>query len=764
MLKEYFISGDGNDANPGSFEKPFKSIPHAQSQIRNTDYLGKQPITVNLREGNYYLEDTIRFTPDDSGDRDAPVTYSSYKDEKVVVSGGNRLNLDWKPYRDGILQAKTPDNLEIDQLFVNGKRQHMARYPNFDPDILPCNGFSADAFSPERAANWKDPAGGYIHAMHSAHWGGYHYRITGKNTDNTVTYEGGWQNNRQMGMHPEHRFVENIFEELDVPCEWFHDRKTNTLYYYPPEEVDIDTAIIEIARLKHLVEFNGTIEDPVKHIHLQGITFRHTARTIMESYDPLLRSDWTIYRGGAVRFTRAKECIISDCEFDQVGGNAVFASGCNRGIIIRGTHIHGAGGNGVCFVGNTDSVRNPLFEYNERQNYADIEKTPGPKSDNFPVDCIVDDCLIHGIGVVEKQATGVQVSMSRGITIRHCSIYDVGRAGINISEGTFGGHVIEFCDVFDTVLETGDHGSFNSWGRDRFWELEGAPEEELPDLVLLDTEKSIIRNSRWRCDHGWDVDLDDGSSCYEITNNLFLRGGLKLREGFMRKVTNNIAINSTLHPHVWYKNSKDVVTNNVWMAAYQPAGMKHWNGIIDNNMFVSENERKAFAEHGCDTNSVVGDPMFVNPAEGDYSIGKESPFLKNGFKNFPMDEFGVQKTDLKAIARVPEFPTPIVDKQVIHEEKKLETWMGAKVAELTGEQFSAFGIKREDGGVHLVTVSLESPAAKKGLEEDDLIQRINGQPVRTVKELRQHTLDLQGMKIKIRLVRNYKNKVVEIKP
>jgi len=59
--------------------------------------------------------------------------------------------------------------------------------------------------------------------------------------------------------------------------------------------------------------------------------------------------------------------------------------------------------------------------------------------------------------------------LARRITVRHCSIYGVPRAGINVSEGNWGGHRIEHCDVFDTVRETGDHGSFNSWGRDRYW-------------------------------------------------------------------------------------------------------------------------------------------------------------------------------------------------------------------------------------------------------------------------------------------------------
>jgi len=563
MARSYYVAPNGSDDNPGSVEEPFRTITHAQAQVRGCDDLGKTAVAVYLRGGTYYLDDTLEFTAEDSGAPESPVTYSSCENEKVVISGGAWLALEWEPYRDGILRAPTPAGLEIDQLFVNGERQHMARYPNYDPTIRPYNGFAADAFGPERAARWKDPVGGYIHAMHSAHWGGYHYRITGKNPDNTVTYEGGWQNNRQMGMHPEHRFVENIFEELDGPGEWFHDRKTDTLYYYPPDGLDIRAATFEIARLKHLVEFGGTVESPVRHIRLAGIVFRHAARTFMEPYEPLLRSDWSIYHGGAVRFAGAEDCALEDCEFDQVGGNAVFASGYNRRVVVRGTHIHGAGASGVCFVGDPGCVRGPLFERRQTQSYRDVDRTPGPKTEDFPADCVVEGCLIHNIGVVEKQAAGVQISMSRGITVRHCSIYDVGRAGINISEGTFGGHLIEFCDVFDTVRETDDHGSFNSWGRDRFYELEGAPQEELADLALLDAGKTVIRNSRWRGDLGWDVDLDDGSSNYEIYNNLFLRGGPKLREGFHRRVYNNIGINCAFHPHVWYEDSRDVVTGNV---------------------------------------------------------------------------------------------------------------------------------------------------------------------------------------------------------
>lgn len=749
---DYYISPNGSDSNSGSIKSPFKSIAHAQSKARAAK--AGEPTKIHLREGVYYLKAPLKFTAQDSG-----ATYSAYKDEKVVLSGGLKLTLAWKPYRDGILQASTPAGPAIDQLFVNGKRLPMARYPNYDPNARPYNGAAADAFSPERAARWKDPTGGFIHAMHRAHWGGYHYRITGKNEKNEVTYEGGWQNNRPMGMHKKDRFVEGIFEELDAPGEWFHNAKTQTLYFYPPQGVDVNTATFEIARLPHLIEITGNQANPVKHITIAGIIFRHAARTFMETKEPLLRSDWTIYRGGAVLLTGAEDCAIVDCEFDQVGGNGVFVNSYNRRITVRGSHFHGIGASAVCFVGSPKSVRNPLFRYGQRLSYDQIDKTPGPQTPDYPADCLVDDCLIHDISVVEKQATGVEISMAKGITVRHCSIYKTGRAGINISEGTFGGHVIEFCDVFDTVRETGDHGSFNSWGRDRFWHLKGAPHDELPKLALLDVETNTIRNSRWRCDHGWDVDLDDGSSNYEIYNNLFLHGGLKLREGFHRKVYNNIAVNNTFHPHAWYDNSQDVVTNNIWMSSYRPAGRMpkgQWGKTVDRNLFTTEEDRVKFARHGCDANSLAGDPMFVDPENGDFRVKDGSPALKLGFKNFPMDQFGVQKPSLKKIARTPEIPELGVRKRTAATQPvaiRPVSWQGSTVRDLEGEEFSAFGVARDEAGVHLKYVPANSRLAVAGLQTGDLVQAVNGMKVRNTRDLEKAMAKAKGDPIPITYVR-----------
>ncbi len=106
----------------------------------------------------------------------------------------------------------------------------------------------------------------------------------------------------------------------------------------------------------------------------------------MENKEPLLRSDWTVYRGGAVVFDGAEDCTVDDCTFDQVGGNTIFVNNYNRRITVRGCLIQDSGANGVAFVGDPKAVRNPIFRYGP-QDYSKLDLTPGSIGDNFPADC-----------------------------------------------------------------------------------------------------------------------------------------------------------------------------------------------------------------------------------------------------------------------------------------------------------------------------------------------------------------------------------------
>jgi hypothetical protein len=435
---------------------------------------------------------------------------------------------------------------------------------------------------------------------------------------------------------------------------------------------------------------------------------------------------------------------MSRCELDQLGGNSIFVNNYNRYITITGCHIHESGANGIAFVGDPAMVRDPIFRYGP-QDYQNLDLAPGPRGENYPMSCLVHDCIIEGTGRTEKQTAPVQISMSGRITISHCSIYDVPRAGINISEGTFGGHVIEYCDVFNTVLETGDHGSFNSWGRDRFWDPDipamNREMEKNPGLPYLDMlEPNTIRNSRWRCDHGWDIDLDDGSSQYRIYNNLLLNGGLKLREGYYRRVWNNIVVNNGLHPHVWPRNNGDVITRNIFFTAHRAIAMNRgmeedekWGQEIDYNIFVSSHaDRLLYARNGCDANSMVADPGFLDPGSGDFSIDPAGAVFTMGFRNFDMQGFGVLSPHLKAMVKTPEIPE-------VHLEVdtggaglpaiELTLWEDARLTEPRGEALSAYGVSLDAGGVAMADVPEFSRAWGKGFRTGDLVLEVDGKRV-----------------------------------
>jgi len=754
-----YVSVIGNDKYAGTKQNPVKTFAKAQELARKTAI--SQSVEVIFADGIYYLPETIKFTTADSKTAGAEITYRAEHEGKAVISGGSLLQLNWQHWQRGIYKARVPIQVEIDQLYINGKRQRMARFPNaiagknvFDTWELSHNTVPDTASNPltqQRIATWKDPKGGYIHAMHNALWGDMHWLITGKNTDGSLQYEGGWQNNRPSAMHSLYQMVENIFEELDTAGEWFYNAAEHTIYYMPEPNINLKTAKVEIVRLRHLIELIGSKQAPVRHVNLSGFVFRHTNRTFMDNKEPLLRSDWTVYRGGAIVYNGAEDCSISDCEFDQVGGNTIFVNNYNRRISIRGCYIHHSGANGIAFVGDPATVRNPLFRYGN-QDFKGLDRTRGPKGDNFPEDCLVEDCLITMTGRDEKQTAPVHISMSHKIRVNHCSIYDVPRAGININEGTFGGHIIENNDVFNTVLETGDHGSFNSWGRDRFW----TPEinETVPEVGKDSTmpfwdmlAPNILRNNRWRCDHGWDIDLDDGSTQYRIYDNLLLRGGLKMREGYDRIATNNIIINNSLHPHVWYQNSGDVFKNNIVFMAYRPALMNKsiaedgkWGKELDYNFFVSDTENLSrYAINGCDRHSLNGNPLFVNASKGDFSVEPHSLVLKLGFKNFSLTNFGVTKAALKAIAKTPEIPAVNIQDEFISQKTgNIYQWLGATLKEPKGEELSAYGVGYDEIGIALTNISNNQLALKIGFLNGDLIQAVGEQKISNIQQLKEY--------------------------
>jgi hypothetical protein len=259
--------------------------------------------------------------------------------------------------------------------------------------------------------------------------------------------------------------------------------------------------------------------------------------------------------------------------------------------------------------------------------------------------------------------------MAESTTVRHCTIHRSPRSGININDGSWGGNIIEYNDVWDCVRGTADHGPFNSWSRDRYWSFGGYctsgcnGAEKKPYAFLDVMNPNTLRNNRWQDYNGmWGIDLDDGSTNYRIYDNLCLGMGLKLREGFDRRFYNNIIINGTANFQCSFTGSDDSCFHNIIYSssAYgftsdniSDAGTKWddnllWNGGNSTGSGLSTTQKT-----GQDAHSQVADPQFTSfthTAENnslllnDYTLKSTSPALKLGFIPFPLDSFGVIRT------------------------------------------------------------------------------------------------------------------------
>lgn len=756
---DIYVSPLGSNSNKGTKTAPFKTIKKAFENAQSLER--DENINIYILEGDYHLSSTLQINSQLNN-----ISIIGAGADKVSVKGSKIIKTNWEPFSENILVTTIDDSLDFNQLFINGEKQILARYPNYDEKGGYWQGSAADAIDKERIAKWKNPIGGFVHALHRGRWGGFHYEITGVKENGELDLIGGHQNNRPSVMHKKYRMVDNIFEELDSEKEWFFDQKNHKLYLFKNDDFDINQTKVEVTVLKHLLEIKGTLENPVNDVTISGIKFEHASRTFMEVYEPLLRSDWTIYRGGALLLDATENITIKDCEFTNLGGNVIFVSGYNRNTKIIGNHIHDSGASAISFVGDASAVRSPSFQYFETVDIKDMDTIVGPKNELYPSNSLVENNLIHRIGRVEKQVAGVQISMAMKIHVKNNSIYDVPRAGINVSEGTWGGHIIEYNDVFNTVLETSDHGSFNSWGRDRFWYPKREISSELvtknPKMPLWDAmHTTIIRNNRFRCDHGWDIDLDDGSSNYEIYNNLCLNRGIKLREGYYRTVRNNIMVNNTFHPHVWFTKSGDVFTNNIVMKKYAGIRIKDWGKEVDYNLFPNKTALLKAQRNHTDANSVFGNPLFINPKFGDFTVSDDSPALKIGFKNFYMDQFGVQKPNLKAIAKQPEIPALKIE-SLVKEVVKTKKWLGTTLKNIeTIEEQSSFGTHSLEG-VIVLKMDKKSKLSKSALKEGDVIIGFANKKVKNISSFLD-VLEKNSFKesVKVLIIRDQKE--IEIK-
>lgn len=785
--KEIYISPNGDDKNgDGTASSPFASISRGVEAAGNG--------TVLLKEGTYFLQEPLELGRENSG-----LTLRACHGEAVTLTGAMPIIApNWKQSKENarIYETMLEPGLKMDGFYVGSQPQTLARFPNREPGRVPLEGAATRAQIRERAKGYRNPRGGYLRAIHEAGWGGNSYIIEAKDDTNPLGLSYHWvgDNNRGSGMRDE-VVIENVLEELDAPGEWYYDNETGRLSFYPEEETQLTLPMSAAVNTELIRMVGESPERPLTGITVKDIAFFATKRTLFtihepgKAYVPLLRGDWCVVRAGAVYMENAKEVTLDGCSFLEMGGNALFLSGYGQGNTVRNCEFQNIGASAIQIVGFPSAVWEPSFWPHALYPELPVHKTTvehadkrGPKTEEYPRDILIESNHIENVGVVEKQSSGVNLSVSSRVRILHNTIHKSARSNINVNDGTFGGHEIAYNDCFDAQRETEDHGPFNSWGRDRFWSVprynasghHGELLRQYPvpsgaeDLTELDAvETTAIHNNRFHHRHGaphsWGIDLDDGSTNYEIYENLCLGLGIKLREGFHRRVYNNILVDGELQIHVPYAGARDDVYHNLILSrspvCFAAVTEKRFRAtqtkLYENWYFCPDASVKVpgwFAAHKgkslVDTGTLLDEnPRFRDAAQNDYTVLNSDAAERIGFHNFPMDTFGKPGCPAKSPAYKP------MGGRAQGEEGG-EAWLGAVICNLNEALMSSTACAGRNG-VYFSKVPKWSPAYRMGFRQRDVVKFWAKRPVKNVADFKEKiALAVSGAKAEIEVHRS----------
>ena len=585
-----FVTTVGNDdwsgkapaVNAQQTDGPFATLTRARDAVRELKAQQgglKEPVTIMVRGGKYFLNETLELTESDSGTLECPVTWCAYPGEKPVLSGGRRVS-GWRPYREDIFQCDLPEarggKWKLRQLFFNGWRQTRARYPDFDPESPLYGGWATPEDPAEKGSpvtlkykpgtlkrHWAKPTEAEVFLLNGM---GLTDIIPIKTIDEesyVITLAGPVKDQAAMpyvfyprsrvSIGPGHLFyVENVLEELDRPGEWCLDTEDGKLYFWPPEPIEEGEVVAPV--LDCLIDLRGA-----SYVNVSGFTLTETTtgdlmhRGGHEGYGAMLPVLGRRYCGEALHMIGAEHCRIEDNHFDAVGGNAVYVEGYNARNLIQGNEIAYAGAIGVCLIGSQYS--NPMV----------------PR--RYPIYNEVEDNYIHHCGVFNKYVAGVFLGLSQSNVIGHNRIEYMPHHGVNLGNSGFGRNIIEYNEVRHVCQETRDKGAINSWMEDPYGHVEShAPRSG--HVIRYNLIADIEDPHPSEPGDGANGPPTFGIYLDNYTSNCFVYGNIVVRAGSVgvyvqggrnNMIENNIIVNSRCAAHLggwWQPQMEGFMTGN----------------------------------------------------------------------------------------------------------------------------------------------------------------------------------------------------------
>ena len=417
-------------------------------------------------------------------------------------------------------------------------------------------------------------------------------------------------------------FIENVFEKLDSPGEWYLNKNTGVLYYSPSQGFSAQSEVVA-PRVGRLMEFIGKTSNHISYVNFSGVTIR------VADYAPDDGcAGYGIGNNGVLYFQNAVGCVVENCIFNNIGKYAVCLNG-GQNNRISNNYI-------------SDSAEGGVLLINTSNNEI---------SDNHINDC----------GIVYKHVGGIVLSGSgtSGNTISHNEINNISRYGISLKRPG-GYNIVEFNRVQNTNTETYDTGGIEVYQANKKF----LSHSIIRNNIVADTVgySSVGQRPVYM---SWGIYLDAYSGGYTVENNIVYRnyrGGIMLQGGKDNIVRNNIFVDSgrfQMQIANFMNNSTGVIFEGNIVYCTDPDAYTIYAGSfesqtvsIDKNLYfcpsaaipkVNSSDVSSYEDwvgKGYDVHSLIADPRFVNKTKDDYTLMQESPAFGLGFKQIDVSSVG----------------------------------------------------------------------------------------------------------------------------
>ena len=649
-VSRFYVATNGSDAwtgrlaapNKARTDGPLATLEGARDTVRRlkSEQGGlKHPVVVSIRGGTYYLPRTLELTAEDTGTRDCPITYEAYHGEKalenVIISGGRRITgfAPAKANGHDVVAADVPEAKSgwyPDQLFVNGLRADRTRLPKQGYYIIKSAPLGdnwqhgQDSFTfdnGEISPDWHNLSD--VDVVAFTLW--VEFRMPIKSVDassNTVQLAKRsrfWLANDQDKSKGARYVLENVYEALDTPGQWYLDRTEGKLYYYPKTNEDWPKATFVAPMLENLVRLDGTKEHPVEFVRFRNLAFAHTQHKFAPDWSGSAQAAVDV--PGAMTARYARHCNIERCEVSHIGNYAVeFGEGCSH-CSVRGSLIDDMGAGGI-----------KIGHGSEYSTISDNRITDG--------------------GKIFASAVGVLVLGSPHNKVTNNEISELNYTGVSVGWTWGYGH----SNAIDNLIAC---NHIHHIGRGVLSDLGGIYTLGVSPGTI--ERNNLIHDCESYSYGGWGIYTDEGSSNILIEDNIVYNtksGGFHQHYGQHNTVTNNIFAFSRedqLRRSRPEEGSSFTFERNIVYydtGALLDGSWKNDHYSMDHNLYYDASGRPVTFQGASfddwtkrhDQHSIIADPMFVNAKKHDFRLQPGSPAPALGFRQIDMSRVGPRGT------------------------------------------------------------------------------------------------------------------------